>query len=156
MKKLVMTFLVASLFITTVLSLSSCKKTDTNGTTIESIPVVYDYITEDDIQNFSKDGDGEWIDCYYCPGFLHPDSTAYPLGRLYRCNDNPPFVNEAFYCRQHSHVHFFEADENCTPPGHTTPYYCIYKGFRKHYHILTYTPRYFFNGWHIGGGAGSE
>ena len=160
MKKLIMSFLVASLLVTTALSLSSCKKTDTNenANTEEFIPTVYDVITVEDAQNLSngRDGDGEYIDCYYCPNFIHPDSTAYPLNRLYRCDDNPPFVNEAFYCSTHSHVHYFDVTDDCTPPGQTEPYFCVYNGLRKHYHILTYTHRYFFNGWHVGGGAGSE
>jgi len=154
MKKLVMTFLVASLLVTTALSLSSCKKTDTNenANTEEFIPTVYDYIIYDENQNPSKD-DGIWIDCYYCTQGFPPQ---YPGNRLYKCDHNPPYIYEAFYCAEHSHEHYFEATDDCTPPGQTQPYFCEYKGLRKHRHILTYTSRYFFNGWHIGGGAGSE
>ena len=155
MKKLVMSFLVASLFVTTALSLGSCKKTDTNenANTEEFIPTVYDYIIYDEDQNTSKDDDDVWIDCYYCTQNF---PNHYEGNRLYKCDDNPPFVDEAFYCEEHSHIHYFDDTQDCTPPGQTHPYFCEYKGLRKHRHILTYTSRYFFNGWHIGGGAGSE
>lgn len=160
MKKLAMTFLVASLLVTTAFSLSSCKKTNTseNANTEEDIPIVYDVINLEDAQRLSggKDWGGEYIDCYYCPGHLLPDSLPYPGGFLYRCDDNPPFENNAFLCSEHSHIHFFDVTDDCTPPGQTLPYFCIYKGVRKHIHILTYTSNYFFNGWHVGGGAGSE
>lgn len=156
MKKFIMSFLVAGLLIISALNLSSCKKADTNVVTEESIPTVYDYISDKDIQSFSKDGEGEWIECYYCPNFMHPDSAAYPLGRLYRCDDDPEFVDEAFFCETHSHVHLFQVTDDCTPPGQISPYFCVYKYLRLHRHIVTYTDRYFFNGWHVGGGANGE
>lgn len=153
MKKLVMSFLVVGLMVVSAVSLSSCKKTSTNENenTEASIPVVYDYIIiDDEDQSLSKDE--VWIDCYYCPHFpIH-----YPNNRLYKCDHNPPFIDEAFDCEVHSHHHYFEVTDNCTPPGQVEPYFCEYNGFRKHMHILTYTSRYFHNSWHLGGGAGSE
>ena len=162
MKKLIMPILVAGLMIISALSLGSCKKTDTNGNTnMESIPTVYDVITVEDAQNLSKDGEwnGEYIECYYCPNFIHPLHVPNPNdGLLYRCDDDIAFNEEdhSLFCPTHSHVHLFSVDDNCTPPGQPTPYFCIYKGKREHRHILTYTSLYFFNGWHIGGGAVSE
>lgn len=156
MKKLVMVFLVASLLVATALSLGSCKKTDTNenANTEEFFPTVYDYIIDED-QNSSRDD--EWIECYYCTQNF---PNQYPDNRIYKCEHNPPYVNEAFYCSEDSHIHYFEATDDCTPPGHVLPYFCEYRGVRRHRHILTYTSRYFFNGWfegwHIGGGAGNE
>lgn len=152
MKKFIMSFLVAGLVIVSAISLSSCKKTDTNGNANmeEQIPTVYDLITSDGAQSLTKDG--EWIDCYYCTGGFNP----YPDNRLYMCEDHPLFINDAFYCEEHSHIHYFEATEDCTPPNQTSPYFCVYKGLRKHKHILTYTPNYFFNGWHLGGGADGQ
>lgn len=163
MKKFIMSFLVAGLVIISALSLNSCKKADTNGNTNmgASIPTVYDVITVEDAQHFSKDGrEGEYIDCYYCPNFHFPEQTVnpYPDGRLYRCDHDIAYneENHTFLCEVHSHIHFFTAEENCTPPHQTSPYFCIYKGLREHRHILTYTSLFFFNGWHIGGGADSE
>ena len=156
MKKFIMSFLVAGLMIVSALSLGSCKKTSTNG---GSIPTVYDVITVDEAQRLSKDsGDGEWIDCYYCPGHLMPDSSAYLGGRLYRCDDDPAYnpVDHTLLCYTHSHFHYFTATEDCTPPGQEYMYYCIYNQLRDHRHILTYTSLYYFNGWHIGGGVVSE
>lgn len=163
MKKCLMSFLVAGLMIISAINLSSCKKTDTNGNTnMESIPTVYDVITNEDAQRLSKDGgnggDGEYIDCYYCPDHLMPDSLPYPGGLLYRCDHFPHYneENHTLFCPVHSHVHYFTATERCTPPGQDNTYFCIYQGLREHRHILTYTSLYFFNGWHIGGGGTSE
>jgi hypothetical protein len=156
MKKLGMIFLLASLLVTTAFSLGSCKKAGTNenenANMEESIPIVYDYVFYEDVDPSLREDD-IWIDCYYCrQGF----PNHYPDNRLYKCDHNLEFENQAFLCDEHSHLHFFEATDNCTPPGQTQPYFCEYKGQRKHMHILTYTSRYFFNGWHLGGGAGSE
>lgn len=153
MKKLVMTFMVASLLVSTALSLSSCKKTDTNenANTAEFIPTVYDYIFYEDIDSSSRED--IWIDCYYCTQGFPPQ---YPGNRLYKCDHSLTFENQAFWCDVHSHEHYFTATQDCTPPGQTEPYFCEYNGLREHRHILTYTSRWFFNGWHVGGGAGSE
>ena len=61
MKKFIMTFLVAGLMITSALSLSSCKKTVTDASSEEWIPIVYDVISPEG--NF-RDGD-ETLQCPY-------------------------------------------------------------------------------------------
>lgn len=140
MKKFVLSFLVAGLIITSVLSLGSCKKTDTNSTTNteEWIPTVYEVIYPNDLQIKEEPP----VYCYYCL----PDTVL-----IHRCEDPIQWVNEAFYCPQHSHVHYFNATDNCYSP---TQLYCQYRGVRNHYHIMTYHGWYW-HGSHVGGGAGS-
>ena len=96
MKKFIMAFLVAGLMITSVLSLSSCNKKDTNASAgmKDWVPTVYNVITP---ESNTRQGDPFTI-CYYC---------------------------------------------------HDT----IWKCHRCHYHILTYTPRYYHHSWHVGGGV---
>ena len=139
MKKFIMTFLVAGLMITSVLSLSSCKKTDTNaGAKEEWVPMVYTFINTNDGEGYLRQGAPK-IPCYYCN-----DSIV-------KCEDVLIWENKAFYCEEHSHVHCFEANQDCTAPNQITE--CEYKNHRRHYHILTYTPGYYWHGWHVGGGS---
>ena len=150
MKRLLTTFLVASLLITTTLSFSSCKKADTNSTenldSDEWIPTVVNVITPDDLN--SRDND----DPIQCP--YYPTHCQEPL---YLCNHGYQMWPYGPICAEHYHVHYFDANEDCTPETLNIPGYwvCEYKGVRKHRHIVSYTP-YFFHidtETHTGGGA---
>lgn len=146
MKKFIMIFLVASMVIATGLSLSSCKKTDTNASADkeEWVPVVYDFIALDENQGNTRQGDPQQT-CYYS------GAPIYCNQPLVRCPHDLQFVNQALYCEEHSHVHCFEATWDCTAPNQISN--CEYKGHRKHYHIITYHTNYYFHGWHVGGGV---
>lgn len=139
MKKLVMTFLVASLFVTTALSLSSCKKTDTNASDNDDGWVPTTYIIADDEPG--REG-AEYVICYFCHD------------TIWKCYDNPPYENDCFFCPTHSHIEWFDPDDDCYDPYQTGT--CEYRFVRRHKHVITYTPRYHWQSWHVGGGAGSE
>ena len=136
MKRFIMTFLVASLMITSALSLSSCKKKDTDASTKEWIPVVCNIIDND--SPLVRSG----AECPYC---------SNPIAQ---CPDDPQWIDRAFYCPAHSHVHVFEATDNCLIPSFPS---CRYHGVRKHYHILTWTTdSWNWHGTHSGGGGSYE
>lgn len=141
MKKFIMTFLVAGLMITSVLSLNSCKKTDTNANADkEWVPTFDDFITDEEIQNEGTTRDS-YVECYYC-GFHIP-----------ACPDDPPYENHCHLCLTHSHIHWFNAEDNCYSPNQVGE--CPYKFVRRHMHVITYAPLSGFY-WHSfhGGGAG--
>ena len=142
MKKFIMTFLVAGLMITSALSLSSCKKTVTDASSEEWIPIVYDVISPEG--NF-RDGD-ETLQCPY-----HNICTING-GILNLCDDEVAWVDHCLYCSTHSHKHCFEATDDCSVPNQIQN--CKYKGKRKHFHIVTYHRDFYYNGWHVGGGCG--
>ena len=154
MKKFIMTFLVAGLIITSVLSLGSCKKTDTNASAGEWIPTTYDFVMKDNpllrdatalcpydaipvnlcnhgIQWWSYDTNGEQIIC--------PDGPYDP-------EHNP---------NGHYHEHWFSPEDDCTPPAQTN-YICPHKGGRNHRHIVVYWQQGWDNHWHLGGSAVGE
>lgn len=134
MKKLILSFLVAGLMITSALSLNSCKKKDTNTNNEGWIPTTYSIIEDTP----DREG-GFFVICYFC------NDT------IWRCDDNPPYIDECFYCPTHSHIEWFEADEDCYDPYQTGE--CVYKFVRKHRHVITYTPHFHWQSWHVGGGA---
>lgn len=141
MKKFIMTFLVAGLMITSVLSLSSCKKKDTNARE-EWIPTVFTTVTYDGTQP-TRDEPEPWYLCDYgdtlslCThGYLTWDAGG-PL------------------CNEHYHFHCFNANQDCCPPG-TNPssYYCPYRFERMHQHVTSFTTRWtYHNDHHVGGGT---
>lgn len=144
MKRLLTTFLVASLLITTTLSFSSCKKADTNSTenldSDEWIPTVVNVITPDDLNN--RDG----VTATTCP---------YDCGVPLECCTHG-YVMWPFgpFCWEHYHCHEFTAAQDCTPailpyPGYT----CVYNGVRLHRHVVSYTPYLYHIDTHVGGGA---
>lgn len=137
MKKFIMAFLVAGLMITSVLSLSSCNKKDTNASAgmKDWVPTVYNVITP---ESNTRQGDPFTI-CYYCHD------------TIWKCDHELNLENGALYCATHSHVEFFYTTDDCTAPNQIT--HCEYNGHRCHYHILTYTPRYYHHSWHVGGGV---
>lgn len=149
MKKFIMAFLVAGLMITSVLSLSSCKKTDTNSSTnVDSedwIPTVVNAINADNLNSISRDNDP--ILCPYYP--THCENL------LYLCNHGYQMWPYGPFCDEHYHVHYFEANQDCTPETFNIPGYwtCAYKGVRKHRHVVSYTPYLFHIDTHTGGGA---
>jgi hypothetical protein len=137
MKKFIMTFLVAGLLITSALSLSSCKKTDTsaNANNEEWIPTVCNVIAADGLRS------GGTMECYYCGA------------TIYQCFHAPSEILHDWYydCPEHSHYHCFDASGNCTFPGQVEP--CPFKGVRTHRHIITYHDNFTMNSWHVGGGV---
>ena len=141
MKKFIMTFLVAGLVITSVLSLSSCKKTDTNASTnVDSedwIPTVVNVINPDNLN--SRD-------------LVDPTHCQQPL---YCCNHGYEMWPYGPFCNEHYHAHKFTADQDCTPNILDIPGYwvCKYKGVRTHRHVISYTPYLFHIDTHTGGGA---
>lgn len=146
MKKFIMTFLVASMVIATGLSLSSCKKTDTNASADkeEWVPVVYDFIALDENQGNTRQGDPQ-IPCTYS------GAPIYCNQPLERCNHEISFANYALYCDVHSHVHCFGPTDDCNAPNQITT--CEYRFHRKHYHIITYHINFYHHSWHVGGGC---
>ena len=139
MKKFIMTFLVAGLMITSVLSLSSCNKKETNpnANAEEWVPIVYNVVTPDMSQNLR-----DYEVCPYCG-----DSIVL-------CPHTLDWIDRAFYCPEHSHVHCFEATDNCDAPLFHN---CRYRGVRKHYHILTRSvENWSWHGAHTGGGGCCE
>ena len=151
MKKFIMTFLVAGLVITSVLSLSSCKKTDTNANVEEEwIPTTFNFVTNNGL---TRD---ETQICPYCnyPVQMcdhgvnwwskdeHGEQTVCPLGAFHP-TDNPD---------GHYHNHCFEANDNCLYTGFD---YCRYLGVRKHRHIVVLWQEGKDNHWHLGGGCNS-
>lgn len=146
MKKFIMTFLVTGLVITSVLGLSSCKKTVTNANvdSEEWIPTVVNVINPDDLN--SRDLDNP-INCPY-----YPTHCGTPL---YLCNHGYQMWPYGPYCNEHYHTHEFEATEDCTPEIFNIPGYwtCAYKHVRKHRHVVSYTPYLFHIDTHTGGGA---
>lgn len=137
MKKLILSLFVAGLMITSAWSLNSCKKanTNSNANNEEWIPTTYSVITEEEPEREGAD----YVICYFCQD------------TIWKCLDNVPYVEECFYCPTHSHIEWFEADEDCYDPYQTGE--CEYKFVRRHRHIITYTPRFHWHSWHIGGGA---
>ena len=135
MKRLLTTFLVAGLLITTALSLSSCAKKDTTENAAEWIPTVFDPVP-------AKDGD-LWINCDYCT------EPVYLCTHGYEAWPNGPL------CYEHYHFHCFSATEDCCPPG-TPPnsYYCRYRYVRKHQHVVSFSVNWpHHNDNHVGGGT---
>lgn len=143
MKRLLMSFLVAGLMITSALSLSSCKKTDTsaNANNEEWIPTVVTFVTSEDLHTDLRDAPPY----YLCP--YENCDTLIPL-----CDHYILFPD---YCTEHSHIHCFGPNDHCgTPTQQTNPYYyCRYMGVRKHIHVLNYTDIWFHNDAHVGGGV---
>jgi hypothetical protein len=148
MKRLLTTFLVASLLITTTLSFSSCKKADTNSTenldSDEWIPTVVNVITPDDLN--SRD----FTDPISCP--YYPSHCQLPL---YYCNHGYEMWPYGPFCNEHYHAHTFNATDDCTPDILNIPGYwsCQYMGVRKHVHIVSYTRFLWHIDTHTGGGA---
>ncbi len=145
MKKLVMPLLVASLLITTVWSLSSCKKTNTN-TNNEVLPVTVNYILYEGDESNTRD---IYTDCVY--KFTPPHYCNDPV--LLCDHGINYFTNGDTICYVHNHVHLFKANEDCTPINYTVPFFCIYKLEREHLHAIKYFPRGYHNDWHLGGGT---
>jgi len=149
MKKLLMSFLVAGLMITSALSLSSCKKTtDTNKS--EWIPTTFDFVRGGNglsrgVNDYTCPYDG--IVLNYCNHGVHwwnrdpitHEQEICPLGPW------DPDENEG----GHYHEHCFAANEDCTPPGQST-YSCPYFG-REHRHIVVIWQEGWDNHWHLGG-----
>ena len=149
MKRFIMTFLVAGLMITSALSLSSCKKTDTNASANGWIPTTFDFVGRD---NGLSRAVGDAVCPYdsvivnYCNhGVLwwsydeHGEQIVCPLGP-WDPVDRP---------NGHYHEHCFRAYEDCTPPGQTT-YICPNAG-RNHRHLVVYWQQGWDNHWHLGG-----
>lgn len=157
MKRLLMSFLMAGLMITSALSLSSCKKTtDTNGS--KWIPTTFDFVgggngLSRDVHDFTCPYDG--IILNYCNHGVQwwtrdpitGEQTICPLG-VWDPVENPD---------GHYHVHCFTSDVtpggggDCTPPGQTN-YICKYYG-REHRHIVVIWQEGWDNHWHVGGGC---
>ena len=144
MKKFIMTFLVAGLVITSVLSLSSCKKTDTNASVDneEWVPTFDEFITYEEIQD--EGTRDSYVECYYC-GFHIP-----------ACPDDPPYENHCHFCATHSHVHWFEPEDDCYSPNQVGE--CPYKFVRRHRHVITYAPLsgFYWHSFHAGGAGGGH
>ncbi len=150
MKRLLTTFLVASLLITTALSFSSCKKTDTNANTEEWIPTVYNFVTAEDSSSRDKTADCPY--CEYDVAFCNHGVQWWSAPDIY-CPLGPydPVTNPI----GHFHEHIFLADEDCTPPGQSN-YICPYLGVRKHKHLVVYWQNGWDNHWHLGGAISSD
>ena len=144
MKKFIMAFLVAGLMITSVLSLNSCKKTDTNANVDneEWIPTFDEFITYEEIQD--EGTRDSYVECYYC-GFHIP-----------ACPDDPPYVDHCHFCATHSHIHDFEPGDNCYSPNQVGE--CPYKFVRRHRHVITYAPLsgFYWHSFHAGGAGGGH
>lgn len=144
MKKFIMAFLVAGLMITSVLSLNSCKKTDTNANVDneEWIPTFDEFITYEEIQD--EETRDSYVECYYC-GFHIP-----------ACPDDPPYVDHCHFCATHSHVHWFEPEDDCYSPNQVGE--CPYKFVRRHRHVITYAPLsgFYWHSFHAGGAGGGH
>lgn len=144
MKKFIMAFLVAGLMITSVLSLNSCKKTDTNANVDneEWIPTFDEFITYEEIQD--EGTRDSYVECYYC-GFHIP-----------ACPDDPPYENHCHFCATHSHVHWFEPEDDCYSPNQVGE--CPYKFVRRHRHVITYAPLsgFYWHSFHAGGAGGGH
>jgi hypothetical protein len=144
MKKFIMTFLVAGLVITSVLSLNSCKKTDTNANVDneEWVPTFDEFITYEEIQD--EGTRDSYVECYYC-GFHIP-----------ACPDDPPYVDHCHFCATHSHVHWFEPEDDCYSPNQVGE--CPYKFVRRHRHVITYAPLsgFYWHSFHAGGAGGGH
>lgn len=144
MKKFIMAFLVAGLMITSVLSLNSCKKTDTNANVDneEWIPTFDEFITYEEIQD--EGTRDSYVECYYC-GFHIP-----------ACPDDPPYVDHCHFCATHSHVHWFEPEDDCYSPNQVGE--CPYKFVRRHRHVITYAPLsgFYWHSFHAGGAGGGH
>jgi len=145
MKKFIMIFLVAGLMITSALSLSSCKKTDTNASEEEWVPTTITVVTNDN--PFSRDE--PTMNCYYCTarvalcnhGVQWNNGEVCPLG-AWDATENP---------NGHYHEHKFSATRNCRPEGYTTQWGCPYNMVRKHRHLVIYWQTGYDNHWHLGG-----
>ena len=139
-----MAFLVAGLMITSVLSLNSCKKTDTNANVDneEWIPTFDEFITYEEIQD--EGTRDSYVECYYC-GFHIP-----------ACPDDPPYENHCHFCATHSHVHWFEPEDDCYSPNQVGE--CPYKFVRRHRHVITYAPLsgFYWHSFHAGGAGGGH
>ena len=144
MKKFIMTFLVAGLMITSVLCLNSCKKTDTNANADneEWVPTFDDFITYEEIQD--EETRDSYVECFYC-GFHIP-----------ACPDDPPYENHCHLCLTHSHIHWFNAEDNCYSPNQVGE--CPYKFVRRHRHVITYAPLsgFYWHSFHAGGAGGGH
>ena len=143
MKKFIMTFLVAGLMITSVLSLNSCKKTDTNANADkEWVPTFDEFITYEEIQD--EGTRDSYVECYYC-GFHIP-----------ACPDDPPYENHCHFCATHSHIHWFEPEDDCYSPNQVGE--CPYKFVRRHRHVITYAPLsgFYWHSFHAGGAGGGH
>lgn len=144
MKKFIMTFLVAGLMITSVLCLNSCKKTDTNANADneEWVPTFDDFITYEEIQD--EETRDSYVECFYC-GFHIP-----------ACPDDPPYENHCHFCATHSHIHWFEPEDNCYSPNQVGE--CPYKFVRRHRHVITYAPLsgFYWHSFHAGGAGGGH
>ena len=144
MKKFIMTFLVAGLMITSVLCLNSCKKTDTNASVDneEWVPTFDEFITYEEIQD--EGTRDSYVECYYC-GFHIP-----------ACPDDPPYENHCHFCATHSHVHWFEPEDDCYSPNQVGE--CPYKFVRRHRHVITYAPLsgFYWHSFHAGGAGGGH
>lgn len=146
MKKFIMTFLVAGLMITSALSLSSCKKTDTNASEEEWVPTTYDLIMNDN--PLTRVGNA---DCPYCDDDVLPCNHGVNWRNDEVCPLGPydPVCNPT----GHYHDHSFTADDDCTPPNNPE-YQCFWKKVRKHRHVVVYWQGGWWNNWHLGGSVG--
>lgn len=133
MKKMMFSFLVAGMMIISALSFNSCKQT-TDANNEEWVPTTY--IIAEDIPG--REG-AEFVICYFCGD------------TIWKCYDNPPYEYECFLCPTHSHIEWFGPNDDCYDPYQTGS--CEYKFVREHKHVITYTPRFHWQSWHIGGGA---
>ena len=144
MKKLLMSFLVSGMLIVSVMSLSSCKKTDTNANANNEdwVPIVFSNVTYNGTQSM-RDG-SSWYNCDYCDEPLWLGTHGYATW-----DAGGPL------CYEHYHFHCIEANQDCCPPN--TPqenYYCRYRYVRKHQHVTSFTINWpYHNDSHVGGGT---
>ena len=129
MKK-IMTFLVAGLIIVSAIAISSCKKTNTNANADDAIPTTFDFV---DLRDETPD----FVTCYYCGD------------TIWKCYDNPPYIDYCFYCPEHSHIDWFEVGDNCYDPNQSGE--CEYKFKCRHRHVITYMKQLHAHSWHVGG-----
>ncbi|MBO7616398.1 MAG: hypothetical protein J6T22_04240 [Bacteroidales bacterium] len=133
-KRLLLSVLVASLFITSALSLNSCKKNDSNA---DSTPSVVTYVT--------MDRDDYYFLCPYC------EQPVYPIGES---DDHWHWFG--FGSESPDHYNFDTDDCLSAYVGPFCPYAA--EG-RRHKHRITYilhgNDGGIHNTWHVGGGGGS-
>lgn len=144
-KRLLLSILVASMFITSAVSLSSCKK-ESNKT--DSVPTVVSYVPVDRDHDYTH-----WYQCPYCPAVLYP---------LIAGTFDPDNLLEGEY---HEHVFSPHPEpgelyvDKCLDgdlPGNYCPY--AEEGrFHRHriVYILSGPDGGIHNTWHVGGAGGS-
>jgi len=153
MKKFIMTFLVAGLVITSVLSLSSCKKTDTNANAEEEwIPTTFNFITSDPLSRVVAYCPYDSIMLNYCDHGVEWWTRDPITHEIVICDSGP--WNAETNPDGHYHEHCFTADKDCTPPDQSQTI-CPYKGVRYHRHIVVHWHGGLDNHWHLGGAIGN-